>query len=109
MNGNNIADVAIADSKSFKCKSSILGNPAATGMLRVVKIVVPMKYLCNFFRSLEMLLINCKTRLEQSWDKNCAMSIVAETIFQITSAKLYVPIVTLSTKVNVNLKKQLNE
>ena len=32
-----------------------------------------------------------------------------ETTFQITSTKLYVPVVTLSTKDNVNLTKQLNE
>ena len=32
-----------------------------------------------------------------------------ETTFKITSTKLYVPIVTLSTKDNVNLTKQLNE
>ena len=31
------------------------------------------------------------------------------TTFQITSTKLYVPIVTLSTKDNINLTKQLNE
>ena len=33
----------------------------------------------------------------------------SETTFKITNTKLYVPIVTLSTKGNVNLTKQLNE
>ena len=37
------------------------------------------------------------------------MSTIANTTFKITSTKLYVPIVTLSTKDNINLTKQLNE
>ena len=57
-----------------------------------------------------MLLINCKIHLELNWTKNCVIfSVAGVTAFQITSTKLYVPIVTLSTKDNVNLKKQLNE
>ena len=62
------------------------------------------------FGSLEMPLINCKIQLELSWTNNCVMSNIAgATTFQITSTKLYVPIVTLSTKDNINLRKQLNE
>ena len=54
--------------------------------------------------------ISCIIQLELNWTKNCVMSSVAEvTAFQITSTKLYVPIVTLSTKDNVNLIKQLNK
>ena len=57
-----------------------------------------------------MLLINCKIHRELNWSKNCVMSSVAGAIaFKLTSTKLYVPIVTLSTKDNVNLTKQLNE
>ena len=57
-----------------------------------------------------MPLINCKIHLELSWSKDCVMSNIAGvTIFKITSTKLHVPIVTLSTKDNVNLTKQLNE
>ena len=60
-----------------------------------------------------MPLINCKIHVELLWIKNCVMSTVVDndnnTTFQITSTKLYVPIVTLSTKGNVNLTKQLNE
>ena len=57
-----------------------------------------------------MPLINCKFHLELNWAKNCVMSSVAGvTVFQITSTNLYVSIVTLSTKNNVNLTKQLNE
>ena len=57
-----------------------------------------------------MPLINCKIHLELSWRNNFAMSnIDGTTTFKITSTKLYVPIITLSTKDNENLAKQLNE
>ena len=57
-----------------------------------------------------MPLINCKIHLELNWTKNYVMSSVAGvTAFQITSTKMYVPIVTLSTKDNANLTAQLNE
>ena len=66
-----------------------------------------------------MPLINCKIHLELNWNNNCVMYGAdtyagdnvnnRETAFQITSTKLYVPIVTLSTKDNVKLTKQLNK
>ena len=57
-----------------------------------------------------MPLISWKIHLELNWTINCVMSNVAGlTAFQITSTKVYVLIVTLSTKDNVNLTKQLNE
>ena len=85
--------------------------------MEIIIIVVPLKYLSNFFRSLEMPLINCKIYLELNWNNNCVMYGAdangngnnRETTFKITSTKLYVPIATLSTKDNVNLTKQLNE
>ena len=78
-----------------------------------VKIAVPLKYLSNFFKSLEMPLINCKIHLELIWTKNCVLSSAdgdgGDVSFKITETKLYVPTVTLTTKDNVNLTKQLNE
>ena len=74
-----------------------------------------------------MPLINCKIHLELNWNNNCVMCGADacaggdnatdktdcaggdKTAFKITSTKLYVPIVSLSTKDNVNLTKQLNE
>ena len=52
-------------SSSFNYKVSLLGNPVLDGAVakRSVKVVVPLKYLSNFFRSLEMPLINCKIKL----------------------------------------------
>ena len=57
-----------------------------------------------------MILINCKIQLELNWDNNSVMcNQNGEIKLKITSTKLYVPIVTLSTKDNVNLTKQLTE
>ena len=56
-----------------------------------------------------MLLINCKIHLELNWIKDCILPSAGDsTKFKITDAKLHVPIVTLSTKDNVNLTKQLS-
>ena len=68
---NNDADLSIDNSKSFKYKAAIVGKTAdAAGgntFVKNTKIVVPLKYLSRFWRSLEMLLINCKIHLELNW------------------------------------------
>ena len=68
---NNDADLSIDNSKSFKYKAALVGKTAdAAGgntFLKNTKIVVPLKYLSRFWRSLEMLLINCKIHLELNW------------------------------------------
>ena len=53
---NAIADLTVDNSSSFKYKISLLGNPVVDNNIarRSVKVVVPLKYLSNFFRSLEM-------------------------------------------------------
>ena len=57
-----------------------------------------------------MPLIDCKIHLELSWTKDCIMSSVAgATTFKTASTKLYVLIVTLSTKDSINLTKPLNK
>ena len=57
-----------------------------------------------------MPLINCKVNLELNWFENCILSSTGDSAkFEITDAKLHVPIVTLSTTSSVNLTKQLNE
>ena len=56
-----------------------------------------------------MPLINCKIHLELNWTKDCVMSTIADTTFKITNTKLYIPIVTLSSKGNVKLVKLLEE
>ena len=75
-----------------------------------VKIAVPLKYLSNFWRSLEMPLINCKIELSLNWIGNCILSTsgIAAT-FEIFDAKLYIPMVTLKTEDNTKLSKLLSE
>ena len=78
------------------------------------KLVVPLKYVSSFFRSLEMPLVNFKIDLELTWHKDCMTSSVNAAAgqvvsFMITNTKLYVPVVTWSTKDNNNLTKQLND
>ena len=56
-----------------------------------------------------MSLINCRIHLEKNWTKNYAMSTIADTTFKIKNTKLFVPLVTLSSKDNVKLVKLLEE
>ena len=98
--------VVTANTTSLKCKSIDGANN--------VKLVVPLKYISNFFRSLEMTLVNCKVDLELTWPKDCIISsanAATNTVvsFKIADTKLYVPIVTSSTNDNSNLTKQLND
>ena len=73
-------------SSSFKYKSSFITNR------NCVKIAVPLKYLINFWRSLETPLINCKVDLSLKWNENCVLSSKdGNSIFAINDSKLYVP------------------
>ena len=56
-----------------------------------------------------MPLINCKIHFELNWSKDCIMSTIADTTFKITNTKVYVSIVTLSSKDNLKLVKLLEE
>ena len=76
----------LADSESFKSKVKITADINTNN----VEIIVPLKYLSNFWRTLEMSLINCETELIFTWSK-------------ITETKLYVPVVTLSRQDNAKL------
>ena len=73
--------------------------------------MVPLKYLSNFWRTLEMPLINCEVNLILIWSSTCAL--VSTNIpnqnatFAITDTKLYVPVVTLSTQENTKFLQQL--
>ena len=112
---DNNVDLTIDNSESFKYKEALLENTAdaATGTnnsVKYAKIVIPLKYLSNFWRSLEMPLINCKVYLELNWIEDCILSSDGDTVkFAITDAKLHVAIVTLSTKDSASLAKQLND
>ena len=101
----NNADVTNNDhAPSFKYKASLITNTEANVTKKGVKIAVPLKYLSNFWRSLEMPLINCKVELSLKWIENCVLTTAAiganananaagadSATFKITEAKLYVP------------------
>ena len=91
-----------------------------------VKIVVPLKYLSNFWRHLDIPLINCEVELILTWFKNCVLidkstgeanygaNLVVYEIdnpvnatFKIIDLKLYVPVVTLSKQNDIKLLEQL--
>ena len=59
-----VANLAVGNSNSFKYNVELLGNPVLDGAIakRNAKVVVPFKYLSNFFRSLELPLVNCKIK-----------------------------------------------
>ena len=98
----------LADSESFKSKVKITGSTPAGGNIKDVEIIVPLKYLSNFWRTLEMPLINCEVNLILTWSPTCVFSsATGETKFKITETKLYVPVVTLSTQDNAKLLQQL--
>ena len=59
---------------SFKHKASLIGNTETNKRKNGVKTAVPLKYLCNFWRSLEMPLTNCKVELSLKWIENCVLT-----------------------------------
>ena len=75
-----------------------------------IKIVVPLKYISNFFRNLELPLINTKLYMELNWTKYSVLCNQNQnSIFQITICELYIPIVTLSTENNNKLNELLSK
>ena len=74
------------------------------------KIAIPLKYPNNFWRSLNMLLINCKIELKLKWVKYCVSARNGnDVICTIKDTKLYVPVVTLAAKDNQKLSKLLSK
>ena len=70
--------------------------------------MVPLKYLSNFWRTLEMSLINCEVNLILKWPPTCVITnSTGVGTFEIIDTKLYVPVVTLSTQDNSKLLQQL--
>ena len=83
--------------KSFKSKVKITGKTPNDGNTKNVEIIVPLKYLSNFWSTIEMPLINCEVNLILTWSKDCVITnSTGEVKFKITETKLYVPVVNLS-------------
>ena len=122
-NDNGAINISIRNSKSFDYKTKIVGTLAANVLEKEVTIAIPLKYLGNFWRSLDIPLINCKITLILSWYKECVLvgrtfrgppADAANLITSPTSAKLeiadcklYVPVVTLSAENDNKLLEQL--
>ena len=131
---NNYNADPITNCASFKYKSSIiekaLNNDNDDNITKNVETVVPLKYLSNFKRTLDILLINCELNLILTWSENCilkdnciftqaavpaqadnrarlALNAPTNATFKITDTKLFWRVVTLSVQGNNNLLEQL--
>ena len=126
-NDDNITH-SVLNSESYDYKANFIENGVTNNNLTKndVKIVVPLKHLSNFWRHLNILLINCEVELILTWFKNCVLIDKStreanydanpnvyeidrpeNAIFKITDTKLYVPIVTLSKEDDIKLLEQL--
>ena len=122
--GNNAINISIRNSKSFDYKTKIIGSSdAGEDEKEDAIIAIPLKHLGNFWRSLDIPLINCEITLILSWYKECVLVSRAfrgppaaaanrinsptDTKFEITDCKLYVPVVTLSAENDNKLLEQL--
>ena len=127
------SDPLSSDSESFKYKTSFTGNTYNVGAGEAgydankigkneTEVVIPLKHLSNFWRSLNIPLINCEVDLILTWSKNYVLvhmterdaeghdpAIVASTglEFTIIDTKLYVPVVTLSKENDIKLLEHL--
>ena len=103
-NGANTTD-------SFNFKIKVAGQTDDDGERDNIEIMIPLKYFINFWRTLEKYLINCEVNLILTWSENCV--IVYTDIanhgakLEIKDAKLYVLVITSSTKDNSKLLSQL--
>ena len=124
-NNNRINNNKTVTRKSFEYKTKIIGRTPNSNNILDAKDVAPLKYLSNFWRSLDLTLINCEIELDLSWSKECIISEILITpripgnpdanppvpvmaaiqtpagTFQINNAKLYVPVVTLTINDNI--------
>ena len=130
---NNFDNIKVVNSNTFKYKNKITGNmynidAGAQGYdvnkngTQEVELAIPLKYLGNFWRALNIPLISCEVSLELKWDKNCIITSLEQrdigggnrdnaptgATLAINDCKLYVPAVTLSKgddfKLLTNLK-----
>ena len=123
---DNEINHSIINSKSFDSKANFIGSVTHNNLTKNdVKIVLPLKYFRNFWRSLNMPLINCEVELILTWFKNCVLISKStrdadyeepidrkidnpeNAIFQITDTKLYIPVVTLSKENDTKLLEEL--
>ena len=140
---NNFDNIKVVNSNTFKYKNKIIGNtydvdaripnPDGAGQInnliyivnrngtQEVESAIPLKYLGNFWRALNIPLISCEVFLELKWDKNCVITSLEQrdigggnrdnaptgTTLAINDCKLYVPAVTLSKDDEIKLLTNL--
>ena len=79
-NPDNFPNTNVVNSVTFKYKNKIIGNTynVTAGNDRLgtkkIELVIPLKYLGNFWRALNIPLISCKVFLELTWNKNCVIT-----------------------------------
>ena len=84
-NNDNFANRNVVNSSPFKYKNKIIGNTynvnaGAQGYdvnkngTRKVELAIPLKYLGNFWRALNIPLISYEVFLELKWNKNCVIT-----------------------------------
>ena len=122
-NDNGAINISIRNSKSFDYETKIVGTLANNVLEKEVTIAIPLKYLGNFRRSLDIPLINCEITLALSWYKECVLvgrafrgppAAAANRInsptsakFEINDCKLYVSVVTSSAENDNKFLEQL--
>ena len=125
---NNNITHSILNSEPFDWKTNFMEIDVTHNNLTKhdVKVVVPLKHLNNFWRSLNILLFNCEVDLILTWFKNYVLigklarennyganpnvyeiDNLKNAIFEITATKLYVPVVTLSKEDDIRILEQL--
>ena len=129
---NNFDNINVVNSNTFKYKNKIIGNTynvnaGAQGYgvnengTQDIELAIPLKYLGNFWRALNILLISCEVSLELKWDKNCVITSLEQrdigggnrenaqtgATLAINDCKLYVPAVTLSKDDEIKLLTNL--
>ena len=134
-NSNNFANRNVVNSNTFKYKNKIIGNTynvdaaaaaydANKNGTQEVEIAMPLKYLGNFWRALNIPLSSCEVSLESKWNKNCVITSLKQrqvdagppvvrdgaptgASLAINDCKLYIPVLTLSKNDEINLLTNL--
>ena len=130
---NKINNNKTIASKSFEYKTKIIGRTLDANNTLNAEVVVPLKYLNNFWRFLDLPLISCEIELYLSWSKECIISEISVTLalpgnpnlnppvpdvtatqttgatFQINNTKLYVPVVILSINDNIKILENIKQ
>ena len=134
-NNDNFANRNVVNSEAFKYKNKITGNTYnvnadADGYdvnkngKQEIELAIPLKYLGNFWRALNIPVISCEAFLELKWNKNCIITSLERrqidagppvvrdnaptgSTFAINDCKLCVPLVTLSKDDEIKLLTNL--